>query len=243
MFDFLRRLFGAEQTTRRNQEAQADPHKILAQAVAGLEADLAEAQRSLRAVEATRRALETRRAGLRQGAEEREWQAERALAVGREDLAKQALAMAQGARQEEEEVAANIAEVVDQQAGLESARDSLQRRLTDLRARRAELAGRLAAATAELQTREAVADDSANSAAVARAMEQIEDRVEGVQARAGALGELDGRGGGAIGGADALEGEIRTVERARRVERELARVRQEALARRGKHPNRGEQKG
>ncbi len=179
---------------------------------------------------ATRRTLEAQEAEAGEVVARHAEQAERALALGREDLARQALALRWAGEQRRGELAKGLTELVGQQAALESARDGLRQKLEGLRAQQAEIGARMAAAEARLRLRQVMDSASSEVAAIARAQERMEEQVTTRTARADALEEV---GSLYSGSGDPLEREIRRLERSHRVEQALERIRREALAERG----------
>ena len=92
---------------------------------------------------------------------------------------------------------------------------------------------RLAAADAQIRLREVMASAPVDIAAVTRAQERLEEHVGTARVRAEALAGL-APGGPDVGGqGDSLERQIRDLERARRVDVELERIKREALAEKG----------
>lgn len=229
--DLFRRLFGAQPQPRPPSGAEEDPHATLRHTIAAMERELARADASLRAVDAVRRDLDSRRARLEDTAIRYGDQAERALKVGHEELARQALALRSEVDRQVEQLDETRQEVLRQQAALEGARDDLRLRLEEIRSRQAELGTRLAAAEAQLRLREAVAA-SDDTTTAGRAVERLESRLEETRARAGALEELAPAEGNRQGNGDTLEQELNRLERAQRVDRELERIRLEAIAER-----------
>ncbi|MCL4533630.1 MAG: hypothetical protein M1370_00505, partial [Bacteroidetes bacterium] len=127
----------------------------------------------------------------------------------------------------------SLAGVDSQQTALEAARDALRQKVEQLRVRRVEMDARLAAAGAQVRLREVMASVPGDIAAVTRAQERLDEHVGTARVRAEALAELTPRGGDVGGQGDSLERQIRDLERAHRVDLELERVKQEALAEKG----------
>jgi len=236
MQNLWRRLRGTAQS-KAQRELAADPMATLTRGLASLERELAQAEQSLRAIAAVRHDADLRRAEAGETADRYVGQARRALAVGREDLARQALALSREAEQKRKEMEANDAEIARQQAALEAARDGLRRQIEELRARRATAGASLAAAEAQLRVREAMAATADDVAAMGRSLERLDEQTLGAQARAEALAELAG------GEAGPLEQELRRLERRQRLEQDLERVKREALARREGKKGPAEPKG
>lgn len=230
MLGFLRRFFGTAKPDPDRQVEEEDPGVTLARGLAGLERELAEAGESLRAVAAIRGDLEMRRTRADEMVACHTGQAERALALGREDLARQLLAARWEAEQRRDELQESLAEVNRQQEALEAAREALRHKTEQFRARKAEMDARLSVAETRIHLREAMASISEDVAVVARAQGHLEEQLEATRARTDALAELAPRGAAIGGEEDPLEREIARLERAQRVDRELDRIKQEATA-------------
>ncbi len=230
MLDFLRRFFRAAGPEPARQLEEEDPRVTLAQRLQTLDRELAEAGESLRAVAAIRRDLEMRRTRTDELVARHTGQAERAVALGRDDLARQLLAARWEAEKRRDELQESLAEVNRQQEALEAAREALRQKTEQFRARKAEMDARLSAAETRIRLQEAMASISEDVAAVARAQGHLEEQLEATRARTDALAELAPRGATIGGEEDPLEREIARLERAQRVDRELDRIKQEATA-------------
>jgi phage shock protein A len=131
------------------------------------------------------------------------------------------------------ELEESLGGVDHQTAALEAARDALHQKVEQFRVRKVEMDARLAAADAQIRLREVMASAPGDVAAVTRAQERLGEHVEAMRAQAAALGELTLRSGDVGTQPHPLEREIRDLERARRLELELERIKQEALAEEG----------
>lgn len=232
MLDFLRRVFGntkpAPGSGRRVEEE--DPGVTVERTLAGLERELGQADESLRTIAAMRSDLAVRRTQVDEAIAHHAGQAGRALPLGREDLARQALALRWEMERRRSELEESLAGVDRQQIALEAARDALRQKVDQLRVRRVEMDARLAAADAQIRLREVMASAPVDIAAVTRAQERLEEHVGTARVQAEALAGL-APGGPDVGGqGDSLERQIRDLERAHRVELELERIKREALA-------------
>lgn len=230
MLSFLRRWLGTVEPRPKGPLEGEDPAVTLERTLGILERELAEAGESLGAVAAIRRDLEMRRTRADEMVARLTGQAERAIALGRDDLARQALAARWKAERSRDELQESLAEVDRQQAALEAARDALRQKTEQFRARKAEMDARLSAAEAQLRLQEAMASVSGEVAAVTRAQGRLEEHLEATRARTEALAELAPLGTAIGGQEDPLEREIAHLERAQRVDREMARLKQETMA-------------
>ena len=229
MLDFLRRFFGVAKPTPDRQPEEEDPRVTLARRLQTLDRELADAGESLRAVAVIRRDLEMHRTRADETLARHSGQAERAVALGREDLARQALAARWEMERRRDELQESLSEVDRHQAALEAARESLRQQTEQFRARKAEMDARLSAAETRIRLQEAMASVSQDVAAVTRAQGHLEEHLEATRARAEALAELAPRGVSMGDQEDPLEREIAHLERAQRVDREMARLKQEAM--------------
>ena len=208
---------------------EEDPGVSVERTLADLERELRQADDSLRAVAAMRSGLSMRRARADEAVALHSGQAERALSLGSEELARQALALRWDMERRRGEVEESLAEVDRQAAALEGARDALRQKVEQLRVRRVDMDARLAAADEQIRLRQVMDSVPRSIDAISRARERPVDH----EAAAPPLGEA--RAGltsrdGAEGEGGSLERQIRDLERARRVDLELERIKREALA-------------
>ena len=190
-----------------------DPELLLAHLLRNLEAGLASARRqaahALAAERGLRRELEQHRAASDHWKE----QARKALALEREDLARQALAHKLDHEQLTETLEPEYAAVRRAAQETRSALHALQKRLAEARRRQSLLIARRRAAQARLEVERSLA--SAPALEGERRFDQIERRLLGQEDEMLALVELSGPGG-------TLEESLTSLEREKRIDQELA---------------------
>ncbi|WP_149550169.1 PspA/IM30 family protein [Streptomyces marokkonensis] len=161
-------------------------------------------------------------------------QAQRALAVGREDLAREALIRRTA-------VASQITDLQTQQQSLRAqeekltlAAQRLQGKVDSFRTRKETLKATYTAAEAQTRITEAVTGIGEEMGDVGLAMQRAQDKTEQLQARAGALDELIASGAledaTLPAGRDDIQAELERVSAGQDVEIELARMREQLPA-------------
>jgi len=224
MFEFIDRLFGSAGAKVNPGPEEEDPRVTLSRGTDLLKGELAQAEESLRAVAAMKGDMERRRDEAGDAAERHARQAERAMGMGREDLARQALALRWEAERRREELERGVSEVDRQQTNLESARDELRQRLERMLARQVEMGARMTVAEAQIQLREATSAVR-EKGEVNQMQRSLDQRVITADKEAWSLPAAGDTDPG-----ERLEREIRGLERDRRVQSELERLKREAIA-------------
>jgi phage shock protein A len=174
-------------------------------------------------VATSRRLLEGQAQRLRERVPRLGDQAVRALAAGREDLARLAIERKHSAVGALADLERQIVEVGGEEHRLTSTAERLAVHVEEFRARRNVLSARYTAAEAQVRVREALTGMSDELGQVWQALERAEDRTEQMQARAHAIDALVS---GAIlalpaAGGDAMERALGAMESQAAVEAEL----------------------
>ena len=195
---------------------------------------LQKVRRGLADVATSRKRVETQAAQLDRSADTLQGQARQALAAGREDLAREALARRSA-------VASQVTDLQGQQAALQAeeekltlAAQRLQAKVDAFRVRKETIKAGYTAAEAQTRIGEAVSGISEEMGDVGMAMQRAQDRTEQLQARAGALDEL--LASGALedatlpAGRDDLQAELDAAAQGSSVEAELERMKAELPA-------------
>jgi phage shock protein A len=189
---------------------------------------LQQVRRGVADVATSRRRVELQLAQLQQSATKLQGQARQALAVGREDLAREALTRRAA-------VTSQMGDLQGQQASLQAEQDKLtvasqrlQAQVDAFRTRKETIKAAYSAAEAQTRIREAVTGISEEMGDVGLAIQRAQDKTEQLQARAGALDEL--LASGALqdatlpGGRDDLQSQLEALSTGHDVEDELARM-------------------
>jgi phage shock protein A len=200
-----------------------DPRQALDYAYAQQQELLRQVRRGVIEVATSKRLLEQQASRLGEQVPHSEQQAARALAAGREDLARLALERKQAAQTELTELEARLAEVAAEERKLGEAAQQLAARVEEFRLRRASLGARYTAAEAQTRVMESLAGVSREFAELGTAIGRAEERIERMQARATAIDGL--LGSGALTGQDPVERELRKLSANAAVEQELAALR------------------
>jgi phage shock protein A len=200
-----------------------DPRETLEYAYGQQLELLRKVRRGLVEVATSRRLLEEQGRRLSERAPRFGDQAERALAAGREDLARLALERKQSALTGLADLGRQITEVSEDERRLSATAERLAVHVDEFRARRNVISARYTAAEAQVQVREALTGISDEVGQLWQALERAEDRTERMQARATALDALVA--GAALvlpgPGGDQIERELRALESGAAVDQEL----------------------
>lgn len=174
-------------------------------------------------VATSRRQLEAQAEKLKARVPQLEEQAQRALASGREDLARMALQRKQTCLAELSRLETQLAEVAEEERKLTLAEQQFAQRLDRFRTRRSALSAQYTAAEAQVRIHEALGSVSDESAELGMALERAEEKITRMQARASALDALIDNGSlTPLGGEDTVERELQELAATKAVEEELA---------------------
>lgn len=155
-------------------------------------------------------------------------QARRAVAAGRDDLARVALERKRLAATELEGLTKQVAEIESDKQRLASQERTLQVHIEQFRMHRDVVSARYSAAEAEVRLKESLAGVSGELAALGMAVGRAEEKTERLQARARAIDSLVDIGAlPHLGGGDFVEVELLRITTAREIEEELAHIKSE----------------
>jgi phage shock protein A len=208
-----------------------DPRETLEYAYHRQRELLSRVKQGLVEVATSRRQLELQAHKLRARVPQCEDQTRRALAAGREDLARAALQRKQTCLAELAQLDRQLADVSEEERKLALAEQQCAQRLDAFRARRDTLAARYTAAEAQVKVNEAAGSLSSESAELGAALERAEAKIEHMQARASALDALLLENGAlVVSGDDAIDRELRDLAARQSVEDELAALKTQLQA-------------
>lgn len=204
-----------------------DPRETLDYAYSQQQELLRKVRQGLVEVATAKRQLQEQTERLRGRVPQTEEQAARALAAGREDLARIALTRKQTALAEIVGLETQVAQTDQEERRLTLAHQQLSARIEEFRTRRAALQVRYTAAEAQVRVNEALSGVSEEFAELSMAMGRAEEKMERMQARASAIDALITSGSLALpgGAGDLVEGELRRIAGEQAVEAELAALR------------------
>lgn len=186
-------------------------------------------KRGIVEVTTAKRRLEMQAAQIQQNLGNADDQARRALAAGREDLARVVLQRKQTAQQQLASLQQQIQGLDLQQQKLAEAEARLETKIETFRSQKEVIKAQYSAATAQVKIGEAFTGVSEEMADVGAAIERAQNKTQEMQARAGAIDELVDEGvlTDLSGSPDKVEAELAKVGAQQNVEIELAALKQE----------------
>jgi len=189
-------------------------------------------RRSVVEVATARRRIEIQARQLQQQAAKLENQARTALSQGREDLAREALTRRAAMGAELAELQVQYEQVQAQEKRLVETLRRMQSQVEIFRTRKETLKATYTAAEAQSRVGEAVSGISDSMGDAGAVMQRAQDRINSMQARAGALDELLSSGSltDLSTSHDDIQAQLDKVGSSSQVETELARMRQELAA-------------
>jgi phage shock protein A len=150
----------------------------------------------------------------------------------REELARDALARRALLQHDIQALGAQARELERQEERLRESEKRLRQKLESFRARKEVIKAQYSAAEAQAKIGEAATGVAGEMADVALAIQRAEDKTASMQARAAAVEELEGVGGGdpmQLGAGDELERELAKLDLDLELESELERLKEETL--------------
>jgi phage shock protein A len=200
-----------------------DPRQTLEYAYTRQNEMLRKVKQGLIEVATARRQIEFQAKKLRERLPQLDDQAARALAAGREDLARLALQRKQTCLAELAQLDQQAAETAEEERKLTTAEQQFALRVEAFRTRRDSLSARYTAAQAQVGINESLSGMSNDSGSLGEAIERAESKIERMQARASAIDALLSNGSLiAPGGGDPIERELSQLAAGHAVEQELA---------------------
>ena len=186
-------------------------------------------RRGLVDIAASRKRIELQETQLQHSVDHLQDQAKAALAQGREDLAREALSRKAAAQAQIDGMEAQHEQLTEEQEKLESVLAQLQEKVNAFRSQKEVLKAQYTAASAMSAAGESAAGISASVSDSGAALERAQDKIEAMQARAGALDELLQSGvlEDVGGGGDDIQKELDEVTSASDVDNELAALKAE----------------
>lgn len=205
-----------------------DPREVLDYAYTQQQLLLTNLRRGLVDVATSKQQLEQQADKLRASIPKLDDQARRAIAAGRDDLARIAIERKRTATAEAESLTTQIAEVDAEKNRLSAQERALQVRIEQFRTHRDVVAARYTAAEAEVKVKESMAGVSGELAELGMAVGRAEEKADRLQARARAIDSLIDVGSlPAPGGGDFVETELARLSAGSEIDSELARLKAE----------------
>jgi phage shock protein A len=191
---------------------------------------LTKVRRGVADVATSRKRVELQMNQLQQGSNKLEDQARKALSMGREDLAREALSRKASSQSQLNDLQAQYAQLQGEEEKLTVASQRLQAKVDAFRTRKETIKATYTAAEAQTRINEAFSGISEEMGDVGMAIQRAEDKTAQMQARAGAIDELLASGAldDAIGPKrDDIQSELDAISAGSDVESELRRLRGE----------------
>lgn len=189
---------------------------------------LVNVRRGVADVATSRKRVELQVNQLEQQSTKLQGQAEKAISVGREDLAREALTRKSGLTQQITDLKTQHAQLQAEEEKLTLAQQRLQAKVEAFRTRKETIKATYTAAEAQTKINEAMSGIGEEMGDVGMAIQRAEDKTAQMQARAGAIDEL--LASGALddvtqpGGTDDISRELDALSSGTDVESELARL-------------------
>jgi len=222
----VRMLFNAE--VSRTLDGAEDPRTVLDYAYNQQKELLLTLRRGLVDVATAKQQLEQESKRLEARIPQLDDQARRALAAGREDLARVAIERKWLAANEIEGLTKQVAEVETEKQRLAGQERNLQVRVEQFRTHREVVVARYNAADAEVRIKEQLAGVSGELAELGMAVGRAEEKAERLQARARAIDSLVDLGSfPQAGGGDFVEAELLRITVSKEIDAELERIKKE----------------
>jgi phage shock protein A len=176
--------------TNKALDAAEKPDEMLDLSYEQMLDHLTKVRQALVTVAASRKQIELQEQQLQHSADHLQDQAKAALAVGKEDLAREALQRKAAAQGQIDGMEAQHQQLAEEQEKLEQTLAALQQRVNEFRTQKETLKAQYTAANAEASVNESVAGISSTLGDSGAALQRAQDKIATMQARAGALDEL-----------------------------------------------------
>jgi len=189
---------------------------------------LAKVRRGVADVATSRKRVELQVNQLEQQSSKLQGQAEKAISVGREDLAREALTRKSGLTNQITDLKAQHAQLQGEEEKLTLAQQRLQAKVESFRTRKETIKATYTAAEAQTKINEAMSGIGEEMGDVGMAIQRAEDKTAQMQARAGAIDELIASGAlddvSQVNAGDDIARELDAMSSDSDVEAELARL-------------------
>ena len=230
MAGVFKRTFGIFQAKANKVLDKAeDPRETLDLSYEKQLDSLQKVRRSVADVATARKRIELQAGQLQKQADKLQDQAKAALSQGNEDLAREALSRRAALGEQLGDLKTQHDQVIDQEDRLVATSQRLQATVEQFRTRKETLKASYTAAEAQTKVGEAVSGISTSMGDAGAAMQRAQDKISGMQARAGAIDEL--LASGALTDlntpVDDIQAQLDKVSATSQVDNELAALRAE----------------
>src|SRR6201987_2851546 len=171
-------------------DAAEKPDEMLDQSYEQMLDQITKVRQGLVTIAASRKQIELQAQQLQHTVDHLQEQAKTALSLGKEDLAREALARKAAAQAQLDAMEPQHQQLTEQEEKLSQTLQALQQRVNTFRTQKEVLKAQYTAASAESSVNEDVAGISSTLGDSGAALQRAQDKIETMQARAGALDEL-----------------------------------------------------
>jgi phage shock protein A len=226
-FSRLRAIFQAK--ANKALDAAEDPREMLDLGYEKQREMLQQVRRGVADVATSKKRLDLQVEKLTASSANLESQAKQALAANREDLARVALERKAGVQAQITSIQAQRDQLQAEQEKLVMAEQKLTTKIESFRVQKETIKAQYTAAEAQTKIGESLSGIGEDMADVGMAMERAEDKVQTMQARAGAIDELleSGALDDLTSSGDAIDQELAQISSAGAVDAELAALKQQ----------------
>ena len=176
--------------TNKALDAAEKPDEMLDLSYEQMLDHLTKVRQALVTVAASRKQIELQEQQLQHSVDHLQEQAKAALALGKEDLAREALQRKAAAQDQIDGMESQRQQLNEQEEKLEQTLAALQERVNQFRTQKETLKAQYTAASAEASVDESIAGISSTLGDSGAALQRAQDKIANMQARAGALDEL-----------------------------------------------------
>ena len=215
--------------TNKALDAAEKPDEMLDLSYEQMLDQITQVRRGLVDIAASRRRIELQEQQLQHSVDHLQDQAKAALAQGRDDLAREALSRKAAAQAQIEAMAAQHEQLSEEEDKLGHTLAELQKRVNTFRTQKEVLKAQYTAAQAQASVGESAAGISQKSGDPGAELQRTQDKIEQMQARAGAVDELLASGvlEDVGGDTDDIQQELDDAGTAAGVDQELAALKAE----------------
>jgi len=176
--------------TNKALDAAEKPDEMLDLSYEQMLDHLTKVRQALVTVAASRKQIELQEQQLQHSVDHLQEQAKAALALGKEDLAREALQRKAAAQDQIDGMESQRQQLNEEEEKLEQTLAALQERVNQFRTQKETLKAQYTAASAEASVDESIAGISSTLGDSGAALQRAQDKIANMQARAGALDEL-----------------------------------------------------
>ncbi len=221
----IRTVFGAKLNTALDR--LENPAETLDYSYERQVALLRDVKRGLAEIATAKQRLKLQAEKLRQSDVTYGEQAQKAVQLGRDDLARLALERKQALAPQLQSLVAQVAQLDEQQTKLADASEKLQARITMFKTQKETIKGQYQASSAQVKINESFTGLSKQMGDLGTTLQRAQDRVEQMQARSSALDELLESGTltdytAQLGGGDDIDRQLRLAGANDDIEAQLA---------------------